>query len=268
MGLTHIEAVIYSGLVSLGPSHARQLSERFHLAREDTYHVLKRLESKGLLQVAMENPHTYTALEPRAAVKNFVSDIDSRSDDLKQKAYEVGIWLDSIRQSVHESNQLGDERPVSSVKMLNGLQVFIDCGKRIRSCHSSFTAVYSGATFSIAAGLGLVNELLAASRRGIEVRLITEATRENWERLRGYSKKLNIRHQPNTDIGMRFSVIDGSQLFLSLAEPTLTVNKAKAIWSDNPPFVRGMRVHFEHVWSEARPLVDALRERPRQRVDA
>src|ERR1700722_19417037 len=64
MGLTHQEAVVYTSLLSLGPSHARAVYKDSHLTREDTFRILRGLEAKALVQVIIGKPSIFVAIEP------------------------------------------------------------------------------------------------------------------------------------------------------------------------------------------------------------
>ena len=170
MGLSHQEAVMYSQLVALGPSTARHISEAAHLPREDSYRLLRRLESKGLVEVVLGKPSIFLAIEPRAAVRSFVSNLESRSESLKQRAYDLGIWLEKIKGTGHPEEVERSLRE-SAVRILWGQQVFLEFEKSLRKCTEQYEGVYSPLGFLGTSGSALLESLLLARKRGVRVRI-------------------------------------------------------------------------------------------------
>jgi sugar-specific transcriptional regulator TrmB len=140
MGLTHQEALIYTSLLSLGPSHARTVCGDAHLTREDTYRILRSLEAKGLVQVIVGKPSTFVAIEPRSAIRTFVSRIDARSTELKQRAYGLGEWLEGV----HLQQPRGAPEERVSVKLLFGRQIVEETIRHLGECRFEHVAVMTG----------------------------------------------------------------------------------------------------------------------------
>lgn len=255
MGLTYQESLVYSELVSMGPSHARRISERAHLPREDSYRILRRLESRGLVEVHLSKPSVFVAVEPRAAVRSFVSTLESRSEELKQRAYDLGFRLEKIKGTARNPEE-ADSSSDSTLRVLTGHQVFVELERALSCCQRTYSCVLAPVSFVSASGAAVLDEILACRRRGVETRLITEFNRDNLDAIRRYSKQLAIRHHPNAGQGIRFSVFDDSKTILALAEPVTARDGARVMSSSIPTLVKGLTFYFEQMWEESRTLVD------------
>jgi hypothetical protein len=261
MGLSHQEAVLYSRLVALGPSSARRASESAHLPREDSYRILKRLESKGLVEVVLGNPSIFLAIEPRAAVKSFVSSVDSRSAILKQKAYDLGVWLETIKDTgPHDDSERVPHE--SAVRILWGQQVFLEFEKSLGKCEAQFEGVFSAVAILRATGAGMLENILSARKRGVNVRIITEVGPESLETVRRYSRFLAIRRHEGVNQGMRFSVIDRSKIIMALTEPVTSPERATFLCSTMPTLARGLDLYFEQMWRESQEILEPIRRPP------
>lgn len=257
MGLTHQESVVYAVLLSMGPSHARQVSERANLPREDSYRVLKHLEAKGLVEVVLGKTSVFVAVSPRVAVRSFVSKVETRSEELMQKAYDLGVWLETIKRTA-----MGGEEVVhdsTSVRVFSGNQVFTELEKMIREATKQYSGLLAPFTFVSFLGSQILEDLVSASKRGVDVRIITTITNETSESVRRYSRVLPVRHHPAVSQGIRFSIVDGSVAVVALTEPVKNAEGARVLYSSIPTLTRGLMFHFEEMWKESRPTVQPLR---------
>lgn len=252
MGLTHHEALVYSALLSIGPSHAKKIGEVAHLAREHSYEILRKLEAKGLVELVLAKSSWYIAVEPKLAVNSFVAKISDQSRLLTEKAYEMGAWLQQLKQdSLRRSEDVVHSEP--HMRLVFGRNVMQEFERELKSTKSEYLGVF-GHSGTLAARRTL--ELLAgAARRGVNVRVITDLPAFPDRHTRRLPRAFDVRAHESAGIGARFSVFDGSAAILALHEPVTTGEDARAICSYNPTFVRGFVLHFEQLWGASRPLV-------------
>jgi sugar-specific transcriptional regulator TrmB len=244
MGLTHQEAVVYTSLLSLGPSHARAVCKDAHLTREDTYRILRGLEAKALVQIIIGKPSTFVAIEPRSAVKTFVSQIDARSTELKQRAYGLGEWLERV--STFNGRE-GHHDEAISVKLLFGHQIIEETIRLLGQCRSEHVAVMTGRGFAVSSQTGYLDYLSLAVQRGIRVRFVTEVNQANRQAVSRFSRKFEVRHHEDLDRMMSFSISDGSAVTLALTD-LADIDEARAICANSPTLVGGFRSYFEQIW--------------------
>lgn len=265
MGLTHQESIVYAVLLSMGPSHARRVSERANLPREDSYRVLKHLEEKGLVEVVLGKTSVFVAVDPRVAVRSFVSKVVTRSEELTQKAYDLGVWLETIKDTVPRDDD-GVTLSNPSVRVFSGNQVFSELERMIREGRAQYSGLVSPVSFGSFLGSRFLESLVSASKRGVDVRVITTVTDQTSESVRRYSRILPIRHHPSINHGIRFSVVDGTKAILALAEPGRNAGEARVLYSSIPTLTRGLMFRFEEMWKESRPIIQPVRRARKQAV--
>jgi sugar-specific transcriptional regulator TrmB len=262
MGLSHQEAVLYSCLVALGPSSARHVSESARMPREDSYRTLKRLEARGLVQVELGNPSIFVAVDPRTAVRSFVGSIERRSDELKEKAYELGVWLESIKDTASRG-EVGPVNHESAVRILWGQQVFLELEKALKKCDEHYEGVLSPAAFLRSPNFGVVEMLASASSRGVMVRVITEETPQTIEAVRRYSRVFQSRSHEGVSQGMRFSIVDRSRIIMALSDVPAAPEHVSCLCACVPTLARGLGLYFEQTWRDSRPILDQPRRKSR-----
>ncbi len=253
LGLSHQEAVLYSQLVALGPSSAREISESVHMPREDSYRTLKRLETRGLVQLALGNPSIYMAVEPRAAIGSLISNLEVRSEALKEKAYGLGVWLETIKGTANH----GVAEPVhheSAAKVVWGHNVLVELEKSLAKCNTQYEGVLSTDVFKREPRIGILEFLLSLIKRGVKVRVVTEVIPETLETVRRYSKIFPVRTHVGVSQGMRFSIVDRSKILMALTEPSAPIEETSCLCSAIPTLARGLGMYFEKMWKDSLPV--------------
>jgi sugar-specific transcriptional regulator TrmB len=257
-GLSHQEALLYSQLVALGPPSAREVSERLHMSREDSYRILKRLESRGLVQLALGNPSIFMSVEPRAAINSFISNLDVRSDALKEKAYILGAWLETIKGTA--SHAVAERvHHESAAKVVWGRQVFVELQKLVATCSTQYEGVFSTDLFKRDPKFGILEFLPLLIKRGVKVRVVTEVTPETLETVRRYSKIFPIKAHVGVSQGMRFSIIDRSRIQLALTEPSASDELTSCLCSTIPTLAKGLGMYFDKIWTDSLPVTEPVR---------
>ncbi|MDA4114379.1 MAG: hypothetical protein OK474_10060 [Thaumarchaeota archaeon] len=251
LGLSHLEAVVYSTLVSLGPSPAREVSQASHLAREHCYEVLRRLENKGLVKVQLGDHSVYVPAEPRTAVSLFISDLDARYASLRDEAYEVGAWLETTKPSqVPESHNHSERR----VQLVFGKHTLLEFERELNACKTEYLGIIAPETLETATGIRILESLARATKRGVAVRVLTGIVPARKELLRRLTSEFSIRTNAVAGRGPRFDVFDRSRVMQPMHGPTAEEGEMEAICSESPALVNGLVAYFEELWRKSRPL--------------
>jgi sugar-specific transcriptional regulator TrmB len=254
MGLTHQEAVVYSTLVSLGPSPARRLSEVTHLAREHCYEVLRKLESKGLVDVLLSNHSLYVPAAPRSAVSLFVSGLESQYSVLRESAYEIGAWLETMTPKVPVVVE-DEASPEPHIHLVFGKHTFIEFERELEACRSEYLGIIAPQTLDTPRGLKTLESLARTAKRGVSIRIVTDVGPANRQSIVHFSGALNIRTSSVACEGPRFSVFDRSRVMQSMHEPAAKEEETEAICSRNKILVNGLALLFEQFWRDSRPVL-------------
>lgn len=256
LGLSHQEAVVYSTLVSLGPSPARDLSHAASLAREHCYEVLRKLEAKGLVKVELADRSMYTAVEPRATVAFFISSLDSRFTALRDTAYETGALLETLSGKIPRSHE-ERMRPAPQVQLLFGQRVTLEFERQLEACKDEYMGIISPWTLVVPGGLRTLEFLEKTARRGIKVRLVTSVLPEygnGLECLKRFSGDFKIRKNSLAESGLRFALFDRARAMQPMHGPAVVDEKREVIYTENPTVVDSLAVYFEFLWRNSSPL--------------
>ena len=98
MGLSNNEIRVYTTLLLNGPLTTPQLAEHLSVHRVQVYTVLRKLVSRGLVEVAQGKPMVYRAVEPEVLLEKFLSEVQN----LRERALEEVRRLREVRRGTGE----------------------------------------------------------------------------------------------------------------------------------------------------------------------
>ncbi|MDA4113768.1 MAG: hypothetical protein OK474_06955 [Thaumarchaeota archaeon] len=255
MGLTRPEAVVYTVLVSLGPSRAKDLHAVARHSREEIYRILKDLESKGLVEARLEKPTIFTAVDPETTIEVLISRIKKETQERTRNAEELGIWLTDIRGATAEEESPGQRH---HVRLLHGRQATRVSNAMIRSCRTSCMIATTAGWLSKMNEVGNLEPLATASEKGVKVRIVTEVTPENIKYVTNYRGRFEIRHHLGVNRMVRLMLCDNSAVIFALSEKGEDVEGLLSLYSDSIPMVEGFNLIFEKLWADAIPATEVV----------
>lgn len=89
LGLTLNEAKVYVYLAKTGYRKAIEIAESIGIPRTETYQILNRLQSKGLVIATMEHPVRYTAVEFNDLLKTMINVSMERLKEFDRRREEI-----------------------------------------------------------------------------------------------------------------------------------------------------------------------------------
>ena len=253
LGLTPPQASVYVTLLSLGAAGARTISSASGLAREDTYRALRALGSLGLVEIIMERPYAFSAVEPELGVKVLLSRLQNRFDGIQKNAMAITEWLKGIDR-VEKTYQAQPNKYL--FKLEGGSQIFDRMERLIKSCKTSLVRVTSGTGICQNYVLGIIDLEEEVAKRGGKVRAVTEVDSNNRGIVEEYAKFADVRHLPAVRSMLKFVVADSDQMIFFTTNPAQDVRDLGAIWTNSRPLIEGFQTEFEQSWSAAMPLSD------------
>jgi sugar-specific transcriptional regulator TrmB len=254
LGLSQVQAHVYVVLLSLGPSLARTVSRLCHLRREDTYRALRFLKTIGLVEVTMDKPYTFAAVEPKVGMRILLGQLDARFDSLKKKALQVGEWLEGMNRVTTSS--LPEDKIVFKIE--GGTQIFERMSKLIQNCKSELVRVTSSTGISQNYVLGIFDQERQIVWNGAKIRAISEVKKGNCDILREYSRFAQLRHLEDVSSRLKFVIADDSQMIFFTTNPAENVRELGAIWTNSKPLIEAFKKEFEICWSIATPFSEIL----------
>ncbi len=249
LGLPNAAAKAYVSLLSLGRSGVQAISDRSGLERAQTYHVLKDLQSRGIVEVTLTRPLNFVPLDAEAAISRL---LQQQSEQLS----EIRSSWNKLRGELRvQKKQVLEERP--SYSLVKGrrniyLRMVLDIShshKEVRLLMSPrgvmrerrFTKVYGG--------------LSRKSRTGTKVRIITQVTPENVQAVADWARIAEIRSAtPQTS---NSSTYDDSRtsICLSVVEDlSLDTESHVSLWTNAPTFITAMNEYFWTLWKSSTPV--------------
>ena len=253
--MTRSEAIVYTVLVCLGPSRGKDLHLLVRHSREETYRILKDLESKGLVEARLEKPTMFAAVDPDTAMQVLLSQIRKENEERTKKAGELGTWLRDIRGATVDEESSNQRH---HIRLLHSHQATGVGNTMIRSCATSCVVATTAGWLSRMNEVGNLEPLVSAAHRGVRVRIVTEVTPENAKHVKNHQTRFEIRHHPGVNRMVRLMICDGSEVMFALSENDTDVEELFSLYSDSVPIVGGFNLIFEKLWGDAVPATKVL----------
>ncbi len=93
LGLTMNEAKVYIYLAKTGYKKATEVAESVGIPRTETYQILNRLQSKGLVKATLEHPIRYSAIELNELLKTMINVGMERLKEFERSRDEImRVW--------------------------------------------------------------------------------------------------------------------------------------------------------------------------------
>lgn len=245
-GLAEKEARALAHLTHLGKSKVTDLAAAAGLKRAETYQILERLQSRGLVEATLERPRLFTAVAAQRATEILVEErehalkeITAVRDDLTQRLRQLGGGVaeaasESFR-VLHDRNQIGGQ-----------------LGRTIRAAATDLCVVASGRSlFRLLLDEGLDSEFRAAAKRGVKVRVLTELL-EGQEDVRArLGEFAEVRHLM-VPRPLRFFIADEREIVQFVTtDPLGGTGKETALWLGARDHVQAQRAFFDDLWAGA-----------------
>lgn len=254
-GLTNYESKVYTTLLELGTSNARQISKTSKVPYGRIYDVLHNLESLGVITSDNSRPQNFSAVDPETAI-NRLLDVKTREiNKLNQNADLIKQELSSIYESKPKDKlvwkvAIGDELHDSYLQLLTeanreflGYVEFSDDQE----------GVFQYLEHYIAAVLNMANRNVRVKiLLGINDHELLEKAIEQYPEIMGV---LNLAEVRLTSIlPYPFTVIDGHKVILKVLNPSRPSDFLAAVYLWQESLGKTLKQQFENLWKSASPL--------------
>ncbi len=234
-GLSQYEARAYVALLAKGTATAGELAYRAEIPRTKVYPVMLRLEKRGLATVGNKKPVTCSAVPPEESLEGSIKmQID--------KVNSMNSLVSGLRSVSDGARRLRgtEERKYSHVGHAG---VLASAQEMVGGASSSMHAVVDDA------GLGVIVEcvevIIAAVRRGVDVRIITTPDAIGTEPMQKIPRSVKVRIARS---GHNCMILDGTGVLI------LGGDAGRAAALESSPIVGGdLERAFELLWEDAIP---------------
>jgi len=247
------EVKVWASLLSRGVSTAGELSNISDVPRSRTYDILESLEKKGFIIMKLGKPIKFIALKPDEVVdrvkRNMIVNAQEKAKRLERlKGNDVLNELTNLY-----DNGIKFVEPADLSGSLKGRQnMYNHLDMMIKNAKKSAVIV------TTAEGLNRKFEALKptlerAKKRGVNVKIAAQITKDNMKIARELSKYADVRalDKPHG----RFVVVDDEQMMLMvLDDKTVHPNYDVGVWISSVFFAKSLGQMVNTSWKNFSPL--------------
>lgn len=263
-GLTANQAKLYLHLLQNKASGAKEIAKALNIHRVDVYRRLRELEELGIVEVYLDFPKKFAAINPKTTLESLIRRAQSKVKVLEEARAYLQKRLEYVENASQMQNNFANiVNRDSYYKFSRGsTQYFSEIARLIKSAKKEILKISSANGLRRAVAMGLHKHYLKAYKRGVKVRLITAIVPENIRYARMFAKITELRHID--DVHFRFTIADRSIVLLSAKYDDKVILPASG--SDNyflfidPTFASALCFLFEHLWEGAETFEGRMNE--------
>ena len=251
-GLTENEAKTYLALLQLKQATARATAKLSNIPRQEIYLILRQLEKLGLTEVMITKPAQFVAVEPQKALAELIENqkeaFNTQIAQLEAKKTSLENELTKIQ---GKSAGLKPPSPVQFVLISGRHQV----NNKIRTMleKASNTVLWASPRLEIRRAIIYDRDdmLRKCAKRGVKIRILTEADKDNMREIIRLSKFCEIRHVPG--IASLMTIVDNREIMIGSAVHSSDEEVIHELWTNDAGQVETMKDFFEIVWADSKP---------------
>jgi len=220
LGLTRYEAMCYVALARLGPADPRRVGTEAGIPHPNAYEALRRLGSKGWVELIKNKPKTYRARRPESVKETLLSHLNETFDGLSSMYNAAPAEEAELVYTLR-----GKERVLSKIhEMIEGARESL---------------------ILVSPTIGLDEEILSllagALRRGVKVRAVLD---EEGRRNKALPEGMELRTGNLVAVDV---LVDDAAALISLPD------YSACGWVDSPQVAGHFKQFLELMWSNSRP---------------
>ncbi len=257
-GLTGNESKAFLALLQLRRASAHEISKIADIPRQEVYRVLPNLEKLGIVQVIIDKPTKYTAIDPNDALTQLIwlqqEQFRTQLNQLAEKKTATAIDLKAV-----EGKSGGLERLEPIRFMLISGQNLINekIEDMLRNAKTEVLWMVPKNEFRRAIGYGRYKLLRNTTKRGLKVRVITEIDEKNVDEVEKLNRFCDVKHLDGvTSIA---TIVDDKELIIGSAvysaENIVNNELMHELWTNDSGHIHLMKEFFEKVWNVSVPAV-------------
>jgi sugar-specific transcriptional regulator TrmB len=252
LDLAPSEAAIYVHLCAGGPAKAGELAGTLKLHRNEIYRNAARLLQRGIIEMTLERPARYAAVDPQRVFDEALSLRIAAVETLKDARGRALGMLAALQPPEPPEKK-------SVYKVIQGRhEIALAQNHLLEQAHSKILwATTFPASVRLADATGALEILARRAREGLELRAAVHALDAGWKLIESMVQGPRVQLR-ELDLGsdIRFLIIDGEEILMWVVNDLSEALKAKdevAIQTTAPGFVQAEGVFFEQAWAGAKP---------------
>jgi sugar-specific transcriptional regulator TrmB/CBS domain-containing protein len=261
-GLTENEAQVYIFLAKRGIIKAGEMSNSLKMHKAQVYHILKNLQSKGLVESTLEFPMRFTTI-PFEKVLDLL---------IKAKKEEAIFLEDKKEDLLAYWKSIGIEKSVAFPEKFVVIQgrsnIYSRILQLVEETNNEFLAITTNLGVIRADQAGIID---AIEKRDIQSRLLTYISKENLETTKKFvdkisKPKLSIEGRHTnfaSNVCPRFVIKDEKEAIFFIApieDSSIISREDTGLWTDSKAFVSALKMFFDNLWRDAIDIEKRIKE--------
>jgi sugar-specific transcriptional regulator TrmB len=243
LGLTVLQAKVYTALAKSGTSTGRMTAKMAQVASQDVYRILNELQERGLVEKIITKPAMYE-------VASFKDGISALLQNKKEEYIEVEKQVQMMTNYFCETkNQNALPEKLQFIMFSDFTPVkkkwekLADMAKR----RIDIVAPLKINEKNIFHDWPYINR---AIRRGVKIRIIAKkANGESSSKPLSKNPLFELRYLPEVATPFGIHIFDEQEVTLALSE-----NPLPGLWTDNPNVIELAETYFEKMWNNTQPI--------------
>jgi HTH-type transcriptional regulator, sugar sensing transcriptional regulator len=245
LGLSEREAKVYLSLVSLGSSSVKLISKNSTVARQDTYRVISKLYTRGLVEEIISMPLTFKAIPVPRAVDILFQAKSGEIDSAISRKNEL------IKKYQNKEEILAFEEPEFTLVAGRG-NIMANTREKHEMAKESISFAGPWEAF-IAYFFSVEESLQKPMSNKVKIRVIVSKPESDQikEKIRVFLQKFpNVILKYSNDTPFLVSVHDKKVCTYSLFNSHFNLSDVKILRSTNKSFIELILNYFDNLWSK------------------
>jgi sugar-specific transcriptional regulator TrmB len=245
------EASVYVMLAKSGSLKASELARLCDISRMDAYRILRRLETRGVVETVMGRPMKFQAVPPEKAFDTLLkSENEKLSAMQSEKNSLVSLWP---TQPVFEEERKDAEK----LRIIQGRAEFYGAFRRaINDTNKHLDIITTRNGLSRLFHIGLDKDMEEKAEKGVSIRILCRVNAGETEAGDRFASIAKLRY-PSNPLNTQVMVSDGFQAIVSTAlddSMSLSSDKDTSIWTNSRDQLALLDALFEEFWCDSSDL--------------
>jgi len=264
-GLTRNEAKVYLALLQLKKASARAAAKLSNVPRQEVYRVLPKLEKLGMIEVIIDKPNKFLAIDPGEVLSELVEhQQETLSRQLSKLREKKATIEDELKKVEGKSAGLTSPEP-TRFALISGQRLINEkIQEMLQNAESEVLWMAPSVEVLRAVIYDRDRMLRKCAQRKVKVRTVTEIDKKNMKEIEKLSKFCEIRH--STGVTSLATIVDDKEIIIgSAVYPNRDLTRGELmheLWTNDSGQVDVMKDFFEKVWNISIPAkleIDSLK---------
>lgn len=255
-GLTEKEAQIYIFLAKHGLLKGSEVSKYTKTNKAEIYHILRNLQSKGLIEPTLQSPTRYTVVSLEKIIDRQIKAKQDEAAKIERAREELLNYWSALSHTEIEP------LPQKFVVIEGRKKIYLKISQMIEGTRNHLSVISSLSGLMKAYELGHFDSVLDRTSKSIvKVRFLTELSQDNVESAKKFLHELNVRRLEfqgrSPELGLRLFprivIRDDEEmvLFISSNGPSGIEQDNACIWTNSRAIAQAFVAVFEDLWKNS-----------------